>query len=320
MDVMNGLREEVDSAIMDYLSEKEPAKLYDAVRYLPSAGGKRLRPLMTMLACEAAGGERAKAIPFGVALEITHTFTLIHDDIMDKDDERRGKPSVHKKFGEATAILAGDALFAKAFEIATETDTSPEVVKNIVKNLAVMSREICEGQQMDMSFEETEDVNEEEFLLMIEKKTAKMFEHAALGGAIIGGGSPEVRDALRDYGRNVGIAFQIWDDFIDVTGKDIGKPVGSDIREGKKTLIFIHAMKNADNKERLTELYGKKNASVEEINEVIEIFRKSGSLDYARDMAVKFSTDAINSLNKLEESEARKKLEEIARFAVERKK
>jgi len=320
MDFLKELTDEINKKIMNYLTENEPAKLYDAVKYLPSAGGKRLRPIMAMLACEAAGGERRKAIPFGIALEITHTFTLIHDDIMDRDEERRGMPSVHKKFGEATAILAGDALFAKAFEIATETDASPEVVKNLVKNLAAMSREICEGQQMDMGFEEADEVSEDEFLLMIEKKTAKMFEHAALGGAIISGADKEKQEALQNYGRNVGMAFQIWDDCLDVMGKGIGKPVGSDIREGKKTLIFIHALKESSEKKRLVELYGKEDMTDDELEEVIGILKSGGSLDYAKDMAMKFSSDAIKNLKKLEESDARDMLEKIAIFAVERKK
>jgi len=320
MDFLKEFADEINSAIMNYLPEKEPARLYDAVKYLPAAGGKRLRPIMAMLACEAAGGERRKAIPFGIALEITHTFTLIHDDIMDRDEERRGMPSVHKKFGEATAILAGDALFAKAFEIATETEGSPDIVKKLVKNLAVMSREICEGQEMDMSFEESDEVSEDDFLLMIEKKTAKMFEHAALGGAIISGADEEKQAALQNYGRNVGMAFQIWDDCLDIIGKGIGKPVGSDIREGKKTLIFLHAMRESSEKEKLMELYGKKDMTDEELNEVISILERAGSIDYAKDMAMKFSADARKNLKKLEGRKAREMLEKIAIFAVEREK
>ncbi|MEA2055072.1 MAG: polyprenyl synthetase family protein [Candidatus Thermoplasmatota archaeon] len=320
MDGMNELMDEVNEAITGYLSEKEPKKLYDAVKYLPSAGGKRLRPIIAMLACEAVGGERKKAIPFGVALEITHTFTLVHDDIMDKDEERRGMPSVHKKFGEATAILAGDALFAKAFEIVTETEDDPDMVKTLVKNLSVTSREICEGQQMDMSFEEMEEVDEQDFLLMVEKKTAKMFEYAAYGGAIIGNGSPQEIKALKMYGRNLGMAFQVWDDCLDIIGKDIGKPVGSDIREGKRTLVFLHALKNSPNRNRLLQLYGKKDASDDEVNDVIKIFKDSGSLDYAKDKAIKFSMDARENLGELKDSDAKAMLTEIAKFAVEREK
>ncbi len=320
MDGMNELRKKVNGAIESYLAEKEPAKLYDAVKYLPSAGGKRLRPIIAMLACEAVGGKRENTIPFGVALEIIHTFTLVHDDMMDKDEIRRGMPSVHKKFGEATAILAGDALFAKAFEITTEVKADSDIVQRLVRNLSVMSREICEGQQMDMGFEEADDISEDDFLIMIEKKTAKMFEYAALGGAIIGEGSEAEQKILQDYGRKLGMAFQIWDDCLDVIGKEIGKPVGSDIREGKKTLIFLHAMRESDEKEKLMEHYEIKDMSDDELNDAINILNRAGSLDYAKEKAVKFSTDAREKLRGLKDSNARNMLDEIARFAVEREK
>jgi len=307
---------EINEAIEAYLQNGEPRKLYQAMQHLPLAGGKRLRPILAIISCEAVGGDGKKAIPFGVALELIHTFTLVHDDIMDRDEERRGIPSVHKKFGEATAILAGDALFAKAFEVASEVK---ENVSILVKNIATMAREICEGQQMDMSFEEMEEVSEESFLKMIEKKTAKMFEHAAYGGAIIGGGSDEETLALRSYGRNLGMAFQIWDDCLDVIGKKIGKPVGSDIREGKKTLMFIHAQKTPY-KEKLAKLYGKKDATKEEINSVIEIFKEAGSLDYAKNKAFAFVNEAKKCLDKLKESNAKEELMKLADFAVKREK
>ena len=307
---------EINEAIEAYLQNGEPRKLYQAMQHLPLAGGKRLRPILAIISCEAVGGDGKKAIPFGVALELIHTFTLVHDDIMDRDEERRGIPSVHKKFGEATAILAGDALFAKAFEVVSEVK---ENVSILVKNIATMAREICEGQQMDMSFEEMEEVSEESFLKMIEKKTAKMFEHAAYGGAIIGGGSDEETLALRSYGRNLGMAFQIWDDYIDIMGKKIGKPVGSDIREGKKTLMFIHAQKTPY-KEKLAKLYGKKDATKEEINSVIEIFKEAGSLDYAKNKAFAFVNEAKKCLDKLKESNAKEELMKLADFAVKREK
>jgi len=307
---------EINEAIEAYLQEGEPKELYRAMQHLPMAGGKRLRPILAIISCEAVGGDGRKAIPFGVALELIHTFTLVHDDIMDRDEERRGMPSVHKKFGEATAILAGDALFAKAFEVATETEGKVDI---LVKNISIMAREICEGQQMDMSFEEMEEVSEESFLKMIEKKTAKMFEHAAYGGAIIGGGSKEEAMALRSYGKNLGMAFQIWDDCLDIIGKKIGKPVGSDIREGKKTLIFIHAQKTPY-KEKLAKLYGKKDATKEEIDSVIKIFKESGSLDYAKNKALAFANEAKRCLDKLKDSKAKEELIELTDFAVKREK
>jgi len=315
MDVVE-IKEAVDKAIENYLYEKEPRLLYEAVKYLPSAGGKRLRPIIACLSCEAVGGNMMDAIPLAVALEIIHTFTLIHDDIMDRDEERRGMPSVHKKFGDNRAILAGDALFAKAFEILSHTKDA-EICKKLTRNLAIMAKEICEGQEMDVAFEEMESVGKEEFLEMIEKKTARMFEHAAMNGAMVGGGSKEEVEAMKVYGLNLGMAFQIWDDCLDVIGKDIGKPVGSDIREGKKTLIYLYALEKYGGK---IPNYGKKDATDEEINEIVEILKETGAIDCAKNMAMEFSRKAIDSLAILKESEAKNKLVEMAEFAVKREK
>ena len=315
---MVALREVIDKAIENYLYEKEPETLYRAVKHLPSAGGKRLRPIIACLACEAVGGNVMDALPFGVALEIIHTFTLVHDDIMDRDEERRGKPSVHALFGDATAILAGDALFAKAFEIASYT-RDDHVAKTILRNLAIMSKEICEGQQMDIAYAENDSIDEQQFMEVITKKTAKMFEHAAAGGALIGGGSEEQQEALREYGRNLGIAFQIWDDCLDVIGEDIGKPVGSDIREGKKTLLYLHAYTHADDREWL-KCYGNPEASDEDIRKVVHLFEKVGSVAYAKEKAQGMAAAAKERLAAVPDGEAKDILMEMADFAVKREK
>jgi len=318
MESIDEIREAINKAMENYLYEKEPPQLYMAVKHLPFSGGKRLRPIIAWLACEAVGGDGMDCIPFAVALELIHTFTLVHDDIMDKDEERRGMPSVHKKFGENIAILAGDALFAKAFEIASYIRDAG-IAKKILYNLAVMAKEICEGQEMDIRFEGVEYVDEKEFLEMIEKKTAKMFEHASMGGAIIGGGSKKEIKALQEFGKNLGMAFQIWDDCLDIIGRDIGKPVGSDIKEGKKTLIYLYAYKNSED-EKWLKKYGNENASKKEIEEVIEFFKEIGAIEYAKNKAHEFSKKAIEKLKVLEESDAKRKLAEIAEFAVKREK
>jgi geranylgeranyl diphosphate synthase type I len=315
MDYLEEIRDAIDKGIENYLYEIEPKNLYNAVKHLPSAGGKRLRPIIAFIACEAAGGDGMNTIPFGVALELIHTFTLIHDDIMDKDEERRGKPTVHKVFGENTAILAGDALFAKSFEIASYIEND-KIAKRILRNLAIMAKEICEGQDMDMSFEKEEYVDEKKFLKMIEKKTAKMFEHAAMGGAIIGRAKERDIEALRNYGLNLGMAFQIWDDCLDVIGKDIGKPVGSDIRRGKKTILYIYGY-NKD-REKLLKNYGKE--SNEEIKKAISFFEEIGAIDYAKNMAFEYAEKAKKAIEKIKDSEEKKKLIEIAEFAVKREK
>lgn len=317
MDIIE-IKEAINKAIENYLYEKEPSNLYEAVKYLPFAGGKRLRPLIACLACEAVGGNFVNALPLAVALELIHTFTLVHDDIMDKDEERRGMPAVHVKFGESTAILAGDTLFAKAFEVASAIKDA-EIAKKILRNLAIMAKEICEGQQLDIEFEEMEYVEESQFLEMIEKKTARMFEQAAMGGAIVGRGKREEIEALQKYGLNLGMAFQIWDDCLDVIGKDIGKPVGSDIREGKKTLLYIYAYEKAENKEWL-KYYGKEDANDEEVQKIIKFFEEIGAIEYAKEKAREYSKKAIDALKILPESEAKKELIKLSEFAIEREK
>ncbi len=310
-------REKIDAAMTAVLGGEEPAALYRAVRHLPQAGGKRLRPVIAMLSCEAVGGDPDEAVPYGAALELLHTFTLVHDDIMDDDDTRRGRPAVHRQFGEATAILAGDTLFAMAFEIATAERLPAAVERRLAHNIAVMAREICEGQQLDMSFEERSTVTEGEFLAMIERKTARLFEHAALGGAIIGGGSEEEQEALRGYGHALGMAFQLWDDCLDVVGTDIGKPVGSDIREGKKTLMYIHARQHADGDAWL-QGYGDPQATKEDIDGIVEVFEECGAVEAATDTATGYADEAARCLDVLPESDARQWLAELSSFAVSR--
>lgn len=310
-------KEKIDAAMIGELAGEEPAVLYKAVRHLPEAGGKRLRPLLALLACAAVGGDPEDAVLYGAALEIVHTFTLVHDDIMDDDDTRRGRAAVHRQYGDATAILAGDTLFAMAFEIATAERLPAEVERRLAHNIAVMAREICEGQQLDMSFEERDEVSEELFLTMIEKKTARLFEYAGLGGAIIGSGSQEEREALRRYGHALGMAFQIWDDCLDVMGTDIGKPVGSDIREGKKTLMYIHAREHAHSDAWLQH-YGDSHASKEDIEGIIEVFGESGALDAATETAKRYADEASRYLEVLPESDARRRLAELTTFSVTR--
>jgi geranylgeranyl diphosphate synthase type I len=326
MDVKEWMKTEAkrfNDSLLTYLPEGKPKKLYQAINHLPSAGGKRLRPLLSFLSCEAVGGTPSDTIPYGVALELIHTFTLIHDDLMDHDEERRGLPAVHTLFGEDTAILAGDALFAKAFEVASQTPVKDSILTILTRDLSRMTQEICEGQQLDMDFEYRDDVSETDFLEMIEKKTAKMFEYATYGGALIGGASKNEADALRQYGKSLGLAFQIWDDCLDLVGDEtLGKPLGSDIREGKKTLVYIHTLPYLTSKEKkiVTRIFGNKAASKKDIQSVISLLKKTGSIEYAGAQASKFVSQACTSLDILQESIAKNSLSTIASYAIERKK
>jgi len=326
MDVKKWIEKEAKiftDSLLAYLPEGKPEKLYRAINHLPSAGGKRIRPLLSFLTCEAVGGTPSDTVPYGVALEIIHTFTLIHDDLMDHDEERRGLPSVHALFGEDTAILAGDALFAKAFEVVSQTPVKDSILTHLIRDLSRMTQEICEGQQLDMDFEYRDDVSVNDFMEMIDKKTAKMFEYAAYGGALIGGASQNVAESLRQYGKNLGLAFQIWDDCLDLVGDDtLGKPLGSDIREGKKTLVYIHALQYLPSKDQkiVARIFGNKSASKNDIQSVISLLKKTGSISYAGSQASKFVSQACDSLEILRESTAKNMLLQIASYAIERKK
>lgn len=291
----------------------DPDRLYQASRHLLISGGKRIRPIICILSCKAVGGNKNDAIKSGAAIELIHNFTLIHDDIMDKDELRRGVPSVHKKFGEYTAILAGDLLFAKAFDIC-----NPEI-KEI---LAKASSKICEGQEFDMSFKERNNVRGEEYLEMIKRKTAVLFEAAANSGAVIGQGNSKEIKALASYGLNLGMAFQIQDDILGIIAKEekLGKPVGSDIVEGKKSLITITALEKLEGskKQELIRILNKIENTKSEIDKVVEIFIKSNAINYCKEKANSYVENAKSSLKEIKSSEAKEDLIKIADFVVER--
>ena len=223
MDVKQELKKRADffnQEIERFLKDGQPETLYDAARHLSLAGGKRLRPCMAMLACEAVKGDVIKVIPLTIGLELIHNFTLVHDDIMDKSKLRRNMPAVHIKYGEPTAIIAGDLLFTKAFESMHAITGDPAVFKNVEFGLIDCIREICEGQQLDMEFESRKIVSEAEYIEMILKKTAVFFMYAAEAGAILGGGSREQSNALNEYGKALGLGFQIHDDYLDMSSSE----------------------------------------------------------------------------------------------------
>jgi geranylgeranyl diphosphate synthase type I len=293
-----------------------PERLYDASKHLIKSGGKRIRPIICLMSCQAVNGKIENALRSAAAIELIHTFTLIHDDIMDEDDLRRGSPSVHKIFGEETAILAGDLLFSKAFEICDAK------VKDV---LARASVEICEGQQMDLSFETRDGISEREYLEMIEKKTSTLFEASSKAGAILGDASEEITHSFANYGKNLGMAFQVYDDLLEIIGNEekIGKPVGSDISQGKKSLVIVKALEQlsvGDEKEKLFSILKKKGNSKEEIQEALFLIKKSGAVEYCKEKAQDYVEKAKNSLKEIPGSDAKKTLLEIADFVVERKK
>ena len=311
----------INKALEEYLKVREPEKLYKASAHIPLAGGKRLRPVMAMITCEMVGGDSVKAIPFAAALEAIHNFTLVHDDVMDDDDLRHGVDACHTIYGLSTAILAGDTLFAYAFEMITDCDIDDRVKADLVKNIAYVVRKIAEGQQMDINFEEEETVDAKEYLEMIRLKTSILFGAAAYGGAKIGGTSEEEARELEMMATNVGLGFQIWDDYLDATATEeiLGKPSGSDIRQGKRTLLVIEALNRANDidRKRLIEILDSKNTD-EEIEEAVEIMDRCGALEECHKQAKGYLEGARKTLSNYPESEARQLFEELLEYMVTR--
>jgi geranylgeranyl diphosphate synthase type I len=330
MDVLKYLEERarlVEREIDRWVSPKfKPEILAKATRHLINAGGKRLRPCIALTACEAVGGRPEDAIETAAALELLHNFTLIHDDIMDRDEFRRNVKTVHVLWGEPVAIIAGDALFAKVFEAvaanARRLKLESERAVELFDTISKASFEICRGQAFDMVFEGSRGVSEEEYMGMVSRKTGALIEASAKVGALLGGGEPKQVEALAGYGRLIGIAFQMQDDVLGVIGnqKKFGKPIGSDIREGKRTLVIIKALSAASKKDRTTILHvlGKRDASKQDIEVAIESLIRSGALDYVAELARKFVSNAKSKLTILPKSKAKETLFALADFVAER--
>ncbi len=329
MDVVkeiNARAKRLNVQIMSYLDGENESKLMRAVRHYPEAGGKRLRPMLAQVVAEAVGKAGDRALPFACSLEIIHNFTLVHDDVMDNDLVRRGRPAVHVLFDMPTAIIAGDALFARAFEIITDTEVPPQNIKRLIRSTAHTVWLIAEGQQEDMDFENipAEELAMEDYMSMINKKTAVLFECAAEGGALIAGGTEAQVTAMKEYAHHLGMGFQVWDDILNLTSdeKTMGKPVGNDIRNGKRTLIVLHALHTLDKEDErrrtLLHALGNDKATKEEIADAIAALQASGSIDHARALARDHSRKAKELLDCLPPSEEREFLSGLMDFAVGR--
>ncbi|MFP3951316.1 MAG: polyprenyl synthetase family protein, partial [Candidatus Bathyarchaeia archaeon] len=263
--------------------------------------------------------------PFSAGLEILHNFTLIHDDIMDNDDLRRGVSTVHKKWGIPIAICAGDLLFAKVFEAMTElapTHVPRRHILQCIERTAKGTTLICEGQVMDIIFPESNDISEEDYLSMVGKKTSALFKTCAEVGAIIGGGKGEQVEALGEFAWNAGIAFQIIDDYLGTVADEqtLGKPIGSDLREGKRTLIVIHALKNAsgDQRELVRGVLGNEEAEDKDVYQAIKILEEIDSLDYTLGKAYNYAEKAKSYLKDFKENDAKKDLIDLVDYFIQR--
>ncbi len=250
----------------------EPGNLYQPIKYTLSMGGKRLRPVMTLMACDMFGGETEDAINLALAIEIFHNFTLIHDDIMDKADMRRNRPSVHKKYNENIAILSGDAMAGLAYKYLFRVQTGK--TDQIIKLFSQTALEIYEGQQYDMDFEKRSDVRIEEYMQMIRLKTAVLIACSLKGGALAANAPEEDANHLYEFGINLGLAFQLCDDLLDVFAdqEKFGKKTGGDIVANKKTFLLIKAMELAapEQRERLDKWISQPQFNPEEKIEAIK--------------------------------------------------
>ena len=319
---MTGLSEYIETSAreIDVMIDRYFAgtfgELNKASAHLLTAGGKRLRPAVVRLAADAVNpGSSSEIMPAALALELTHTFTLIHDDIMDDDSLRRGVPTVHTVWDMPTGILAGDVLYAKAFDFLVRSRAKDESKIRAVSMLAVTCADLCQGQHMDMSFEKRTDVDEGEYLEMVRKKTGVLYAAAAAIGAILAGGNAQQVRALYNYGLNTGMAFQIQDDVIDLLTppEKSGKDRASDLREGKQTLIWIKA------KEKGIDLMPyKRDLSDAEIDAVIKKLEDAGVIDEVKAIANELVATSAQHIAILPQSKEKDLLKEIGEFFVTR--
>lgn len=291
--------------------------LQRAAGHLLTAGGKRLRPALVLLSADVVRrGASEVVFPAALALEWEHTFTLVHDDIMDGDDLRRGIATVHKEYGVSSAILAGDVLAAKGFELVCRSDAPAEAKVKAVQMLSHTVCELCEGQQEDMSFEERDDVSFEEYLSMVRKKTGVLFAAAAGIGGILAGADARQVAALYSLGLQIGIAFQLKDDLLDLVASSevLGKPRGSDLREGKQCAVAVLAREAGIDLGR----FHKAELSETELSEAVSLLEGAGVLERIRGYSAKIIEDAKAGLSCFAECEEKNLLFEMADYFIAR--
>lgn len=292
----------------DYLSnycksDDEPQNLYKPIKYILNIGGKRIRPLLALLTCDVFGANHEKVLDAALAVEMFHNFTLMHDDIMDKAPLRRGQETVHEKWDVNTGILSGDAMLILSNQILE--NYSGDVHKQLVGVFNKMALEVCEGQQYDIDFETRNDVTIVDYLKMIEFKTSVLVGASMQMGAIVAGASIDDQKGIYDFGRNLGIAFQIQDDYLDAFGnpETFGKQVGGDIIENKKTFLFLKALELGDisTKKQLQNLYELDNTdSTFKIDKTKHYFESSGAVKATKEAITKFTNLAFEILDRID--------------------
>ncbi len=300
---------------------KQPKSLYEPLRYIMALGGKRLRPLLTVLSYSLYKRDVEKIIPYAVAVESFHNFTLLHDDIMDKAPLRRGKPTVHEQWNVNTAILSGDVMLVKVYEMFLGLDDHK--LKEVLRIFNRCAAEVCEGQQWDMEFESLQRVSEAQYIDMIKLKTAVLLGFSLELGALLAGAPIEDREALRDFGINIGIGFQLKDDWLDVYAdkKKFGKQVGGDIIANKKTFLLIKALENAKGKQK-TELNAwiglKKFSKTKKVKAITSIYENHGISSLAERKIKYFFAKGFASLAQLKDQGNKKLLIQFVQKLIDR--
>lgn len=302
---ISNLQTLIEEGIRNLPIPVEPSSLYDPIRYILSLGGKRIRPQLVLLSCGLCGGDFQEAVPIALAIEMVHNFTLIHDDIMDKAETRRGKMSVHKKWDDSTAILSGDVMFAYAFDQIHYYGRRDKYTKKeflALNELFIKAVKIvCEGQALDLEFEKMTDVTSEQYVEMISAKTGALLQCSLQMGSVVAKASPEFIKKAGLLGMEAGIAFQIQDDLLDATAdpEKFGKRVGGDIYEGKKTFLSILALSLAKSSERafLLKILQEKRATETEVHDIIQLYYNLGVIDLTKRAIQEHYKKALDHLN-----------------------
>ena len=300
---------------LEYVSKKvelnEPRGLYEPIDYILQIGGKRIRPILVLMAADLFGGNYKKALDAALAVEVFHNFTLIHDDIMDDAPLRRGNKTVHEKWDINTGILSGDAMLILAYQYLESYDTV--IYKKLNTLFSKTAIEVCEGQQLDIDFENLNDVLEGDYIKMVGLKTSVLIGCALMMGAIIAGSSQEDAQKIYDFGLSLGIAFQLQDDYLDAFGNTdtFGKQVGGDIIENKKTYLYIKALENAtpQQKSELIDLYSNQNIDLlDKVERVKSIFKETESDVQLKEAIDLYTSKAFSTLNSIEIGDDKKKI------------
>lgn len=303
MHAVSQYQEFVAEYLQSQLEIKEPKNLYEPIQYILGLGGKRIRPVLTLMSAEVFDVSYEKALPAALAVEVFHNFSLVHDDIMDDAPLRRGNVTVHEKWNINTGILSGDAMLILAYQYFEKYE--PVIFRDLAKLFSKTALEVCEGQQWDVDFESRIDVTVPEYLKMIEYKTAVLVAAAMKMGAIIAETSSENADLIYDFGLNLGIAFQLQDDYLDAFGnpETFGKQVGGDIIENKKTYLYLKGMEfaNGVDKQELADLFSVQMEENEaKIAQVKEIFLNSGAANATQKAIEAYTFKAFETLEKMD--------------------